>query len=164
MITNLLSSSEINELFTYDGSNLFWRDKASNVAAGALAGSINNKGYLCVQVAGTLYKVHNLVWILHGNTIPDGCVVDHVNRIRNDNRICNLRIATYTENNVNSKISCRNTSGFKGVNWNKQSNSWRASIRVNGRAKYLGNFSTPEEASEAYTFAAEILYGEFVVK
>ena len=164
MITNLISRDRLSKLFTYDGKDLRWQKGISNIAAGSIAGSLNAKGYLCVQVGGSLYRVHNLVWLFHGFLIPDGYVVDHKNRVRNDNRISNLRLATYSENNINSKIRSSNKSGFKGVHWNKQSNSWRASIKVNGRAKCLGNFNTAEEAAQEYKIAAEILYGEFAVK
>jgi hypothetical protein len=87
--------------------------------------------------------------------------VDHINHNPLDNRRCNLRLATKVENNQNSRKRRDNTSGFKGVYWNKWSKKWGAQIYTNGRHIHLGYFSTPEIAHEAYKKAAEQYHGEF---
>ena len=88
-------------------------------------------------------------------------VVDHVNGDKLDNRKANLRIVTNTQNAQNKKKQVNNTSGFKGVFFNKTTNKCVAQIRINGKCKYLGNFSTPEAAAHAYDEAARIYHGEF---
>ena len=90
-----------------------------------------------------------------------GEIVDHINGNTLDNRRCNLRFASAAENIRNSRRRCTNTSGFKGVWWNKQVNKWQSEIKVLGKKIYLGRYNTPELAHEAYCAAALKYFGEF---
>jgi len=92
---------------------------------------------------------------------PDGMLVDHKNGDTLDNRRSNLRLATRQQNNCNSSMQRRNTSGFKGVSWSTSSKKWKAQIQVNGKNKYLGVFETREKAHEVYASAAHELHGDF---
>lgn len=92
---------------------------------------------------------------------PEGMWVDHINADRLDNRRCNLRIATPTQNAHNKSISKANKSGYKGVCFNKANGKWRAQLRVNGVMKYLGDFDRIEDAAAAYATASRDLHGEF---
>ncbi len=92
---------------------------------------------------------------------PDELEVDHKNHQTLDNRRVNLRLATRTQNITNQRISRRNTSGFKGVYWDKEHGRWRATISLNGKLRSLGWFNSPETAGEAYRRAATEVYGEF---
>lgn len=89
---------------------------------------------------------------------PSGYVVDHVNGDIFDNRKCNLRICTYSEN-MKNRSSCGSKTGFKGVY--KAKKKFLASVRSDGKNYYLGLFKTPELAAEAYKVAAKKLHGEF---
>lgn len=87
--------------------------------------------------------------------------VDHINADKLDNRRENLRTATVQQNGQNrGKYSC-NTSGFKGVSWDKRDNKWFSQINVNGKRIFLGRFETPELAAKAYNDAAIKYHGEF---
>ena len=86
-----------------------------------------------------------------------GITVDHIDNNPLNNTRENLRLATYAENLANTGKQKNNTSGYKGVAYNKINNNWRAMIRD----KYLGSFNTPREAAAAYNKAAIDLYGEF---
>ncbi len=88
-------------------------------------------------------------------------VVFVINNIRNDNRIENLREVTHTQNQWNHAKRKNNTSGFKGVDFDKQNNKWRAQIRQNSKKLHLGWFLTPEEAYQAYCKAAIASRKEF---
>jgi HNH endonuclease/AP2 domain len=92
---------------------------------------------------------------------PDGFDVDHINGDGLDNRRANLRIATRAENLRNQRLSLRNTSGFKGVCWDKDKGKWRAQIKLNWGNHYLGLYTTPEEAHQAYVAASIKIHGEF---
>lgn len=87
---------------------------------------------------------------------------DHQNRCGLDNRRENLRLATFTENNRNSKVRKHSQAGYKGVQENCGV-SWGARIRVDGQIVKLGYFSTPEDAAIAYNHAAAKHFGEFAV-
>lgn len=88
-------------------------------------------------------------------------LVDHIDGDGLNNRRNNLRPATNAQNVRNSRKRTTNTSGFKGVSWNKEHRKWRAEIMARGKKKFLGLFNTAEEAHKAYCEAAEQLHGEF---
>lgn len=92
---------------------------------------------------------------------PRGMKTDHINGNGLDNRRENLRICTHAENMRNSRPHSNNTSGFKGVAWNKRESKWVAHIRLNRKRIHLGYFDTAEAAATAYEKAARELHGEF---
>jgi len=104
-------------------------------------------------------KLHRFIM-----SCPPGSVVDHINGNWLDCRRENLRICTNAENSRNVSIKRTNTTGFKGVSFAPKRRKYRASIRINGKYKYLGYFDTPEAASNAYQKAAKELFGEFYRK
>lgn len=91
----------------------------------------------------------------------EGDVVDHISRDGLDNRKANLRVCVNAENCRNQKLAANNTSGFKGVSWNKARGYWTASIRTNGKQRYLGRFADREVAAAAYAAASARLHGDF---
>lgn len=92
---------------------------------------------------------------------PRGMEVDHINGDTLDNRRENMRLCSRLQNGRNRKRPKNNTSGFKGVWWNKTCNKWEAEIRVNNKRIYLGHYSDPEEAARAYDEAAVEHFGDF---
>lgn len=91
---------------------------------------------------------------------PKGLYIDHINGNKSDNRKCNLRFATAQQNQFNRKLGKDNTSGFKGVS-RRGKNSWEAGIKKDRKTTYLGCFSTPEDAHQAYINAAKEMFGEY---
>jgi hypothetical protein len=87
--------------------------------------------------------------------------IDHINGDTLDDRITNLREATWDENARNTKKPRHNRSGFKGVHWRANRQKWVAELKVNGKLIRAGSFKTAEEASEAYKQAAVKYHGEF---
>ncbi len=92
---------------------------------------------------------------------PEGLQIDHINHNGLDNRKCNLRICTGSQNNWNGRLHKNNTSGFKGVSWKKQSKKWVAQIRKHNHDTHLGYYFCIIKAAKAYDKAAIKLFGEF---
>lgn len=87
--------------------------------------------------------------------------IDHINQDRTDNRFCNLRVASRSENKANVGLRSDNVSGYKGISYVKARRLWQATISRDGKAKYLGRFARKENAALAYNFAAFELFGEY---
>lgn len=93
--------------------------------------------------------------------IPEGMDVDHINGNKSDNRRSNLRIVTRQQNCHNSPKRARNTSGYKGVSFDKRKNKWRARLRHEGSELFLGYFENKHDAARMCNFWASDLFGEF---
>jgi len=92
---------------------------------------------------------------------PKGMEVDHINGNGLDNRICNLRICTRSQNQINKGLQKNNTTGYKGVSFIKKHRKYRATIRINGKSMYLGEFESAKGAAFAYDNKAKELFGNF---
>ncbi len=107
---------------------------------------------------GKTIRMHRIIL----NIIDDGALVDHENGNGLDNRRKNLRMCTKRQNNLNVTIRKNNTSGFKGVVWQKDRRKWQVQIRIgNGVKKHIGHFVSITEAARAYNEAAIKYHGEF---
>jgi len=133
--------------------------KFTSVKSGKEVGYIQANGYIYVRVGAKQYRANRLAWYLTHQENPD--VVDHINRIKTDNRICNLRAATNHQSACNRGLTKLNSSGIKGAFWNKIARRWLAAIQVNKKNIYLGYFDTKFEAGKAYEIAAKKFHGEF---
>lgn len=133
---------------------------SSRSPIGSVAGTINKAGYRFISIDGRKYLAHRLAWLHVHGVWPSGDI-DHVNRIKTDNRLINLREATRTQNNVNSKVRSDNTSGHRGVTWHRGSQKWRATVHLNGKQYQVGMFEVLEDAVEAQKVAQSKLHKEF---
>lgn len=150
------------DLFAYENGKLFWKNRSNSlVPAGALAGSKRADGYVGIFIGGKYHFAHRVIWEMHNGEIPEGLVIDHINGIRDDNRIENLRLCTFQENHFNRGKQSNNKSGYKGVSWHKQKQKWVAQIKIDGRNKFLGFFTDPEKAYAKYCEMALLHYGDF---
>lgn len=115
----------------------------------------------CLDGHGYVYN--SKIGLLHRFIMncPDDLVVDHINHNKLDNRVCNLRVCTQQQNNMNARKGCNNTSGVRGVSFHKTNNKWKANIQVNGKRMHLGYFKTKDEAIEARRQAEIEYFGEF---
>lgn len=115
-----------------------------------------------ISVDNHVYAAHRLAWLYMTGRWPDRHI-DHKNLVRDDNRFENLREATPNENMHNRGVQKNNRSGFKGVRWmpNRGPRAWQANLKQGGKQRLIGYFATAEEASAAYTAAAQALRGEF---
>ena len=160
-----ITASELRALFAYDPqTGIFTRKfathgKGGSKPIGSVAGFDATDGRRYMDIQGKRYYAHRLAWLYMTGDWP--VEVDHRNCDPLDNRWDNLRLATRSQNNANMPIKRHNTSGFKGVSWNRRRNLWRAQICVNKRRYDLGHYRTPQQASEAYNQAAQRHFGEF---
>ena len=149
-----LTAERLHELLHYSPeTGIFtWRkDVSPNRKRGSLAGSVNWKGYIVIRIDGSPYRGHQLAWVYINGRFPFG-PIDHINTIKADNRICNLREATdrlNKENQISAQSNNRN--GLLGVA--PTGNRFRAQIGSYGKQYYLGTFDTPELAHAAYLVA-----------
>lgn len=138
-------------LFKYRGGDLYWKVKPTkNRKAGEVVTGKAVNGYLRVGYGGRRYFAHRVIWELFNGEIPEGSQIDHINGIRDDNRIDNLRLATNEQNSWNKL-------GVKGYYWDKSRSKFHAQICVDKGVVFLGYHSTKEAARTAYQ-AACLLY------
>lgn len=135
-----------------------WLISRGRVKRGSAAGSLNSEGYLEVQVYGKKVKAHRLAWEFIKGEIPEGMQIDHINHMRDDNRLSNLRLVSQGDNLRNKSFSKANSSGRCGVSWHKTEGKWHARITYAGKEIFLGRFSDFEAACNARE-AAELKYG-----
>ncbi len=138
-------------------------DEADAAAVLAHRWRIDETGYAVTSLPRVEGKKRNqlLHRMLCGLERGDGLQADHINRDRLDNRRANLRVAKASENGRNRSLYANNSSGYKGVSFDKKAGKWEASIKVDYRKKFLGYFDTPEEAATAYDEAARRVHGLF---
>lgn len=130
--------------FSYDDGRLYWAVSTSNrVKVGQRAGTTNHNGYRQIMMKGKRYMEHRVIYEMRRGPIPDGLEIDHINGVKDDNRIENLRVVTHAENQHNRKPT-------KGFYLKKRMGKFQSQIAVGGKNIYLGHYDTEEEAREAY--------------
>lgn len=135
MHVDMPSAAELRAEFSYDpATGAITRIRDGSAAFATLHGG----GYLTGKWRGRCLKAHRVAWKLHYGVEP--MVIDHINGDITDNRIENLRSVTQSDNQRNRKTPSNNTSGVQGVRWHARDKRWRATIRLGGSAKYLGEF------------------------
>lgn len=163
MKKNTLTAERLRDLLHYDTDTGVFRRKValSGVSkVGDIAGSYREKGYREVGVDGHRYPAHRLAWLyVYGHWPEDQ--VDHINGLTDDNRISNLREATHTQNSYNKGPTSRNTSGVKGVSWDRKKRKWRAQCTVAGKQYHQGYFKNLVDAESAAKLFREINHGQF---
>lgn len=146
----------VNTLLTYNEQTgvFVWAKQPSRaVKQGQTAGSAHPTGYVFISIKSKLYAAHRLAWLVTHGTLPLGHI-DHINGIRDDNRINNLRDVTHTENLQGFRHPRSNSvAKMVGVTYRKDCCKWQARMQRNGTTQFLGMFNTPEEASAAYQAA-----------
>lgn len=172
MANTILTQDYVRECFDYnpDTGVLTWRARPvehfkrhkefliwNKRFASKLPGCLNDSGYLRVCINNKQYRAHWIIWLYVYGKFPT-CYLDHINGIRSDNRLVNLREVSTVENSRNQRLSPKNTSGQTGVYFDKSRNKWFAFIHLNNRAKSLGRYEKFEDAVAA-RLAANKKYG-----
>lgn len=159
-----ISVEDLREIVSYDQStgDLRWKINSGVRRVGDLVKNHDKNGYNRLCYLGGYYFAHRVAWALHSGEWPSE-MIDHVNGVKSDNRIDNLREATRSQNCVNRAPTStpRAKSGYFGVVAARAPGSWGAKLVVNRKRLYLGTFKTPEDAARAYDKSAFLHFGEF---
>lgn len=163
----MITLDNVRDIFDYDpvAGCLVWKarqeitrgDRGFNKrCAGKPAGTVSHNGYVNINFQKACYLAHRLIW-MHVHGIKPEQAIDHIDRDRSNNRLSNLRVATFAQNLFNSEGRVRKF----GVSISSGGKLWRSQITIDKKRKYLGTFPDQESAAEAYRQAARSHYGEF---
>lgn len=131
--------------------------------SGKVAGCLDGKGHWRIRIDSKHFAAHRIAWFLQTGQWPPE-EIDHINNVKTDNRFCNLRLATRSQNATNMRAGASNTSLVRGVTFDKSRNQWSARLTINGKTHNLGRFDTKGEAATARMKAEELHCGEFSYK
>lgn len=158
----MLTQEILKELVHYNpDTGIFTYLKQTNPRAvvGQIAGSVQRCGHLSMQYKKKQYQLHQLAFLYVLGYLPNE--VDHINRISDDNRWENLRVCNRTQNSYNSSIRSDNTSGTKGISFNKATKKWRVRMYINGIPRQLGSYTDKDEAIRMNMEFRKLHHGEF---
>jgi len=159
----MITLERLKQILDYDpeSGEFVWKQRISiRVTIGEKAGHPLVNGYIGIGIDGKKYLAHRLAWFFVYGDWPKG-LVDHINQDKADNRISNLRVCTKSDNAANSKKRKDNTSGYKGVCFNKKLGLWMARVQKDGRVVSTEYFKSASEAAESYRRNAQKAFGEF---
>lgn len=154
-----MTQTELKDILHYnqDTGVFLWLVSKGRMKAELVAGSPDGCGHLQIKINKKQYKAHRLAFLYMNGEMPSD-EVDHINGCPSDNRWENLREVSRKENGENLKLSLKNSSGFRGVCFNKARNKFQADVIHFGKHHYLGLFDTAQEANEAVKIARSKLF------
>jgi hypothetical protein len=151
--------SRFHELFAYADGKLIRKVSAGSSKAGSVVNYKEPNGYLRVRVDNQRYTVHQVVFCMQHGYIPK--MLDHINGIKDDNRIENLRIANPSQNGYNKPLGKMCKSGVKNVKWESNMKKWQVRLRINKIPKIVGYFDNLELAELVAIEARNKFHGEY---
>lgn len=160
----MITQKRLKEVIKYNPeTGIFtWNINHKRVKKGSVAGHKYSTGYIRIAIDGIQYRAHRLAWLYITGSMPED-QIDHINRIRDDNRFINLRDVSNIENQMNKGMSFNRKCGVRGVYKVTGSKSrWAARIMLKNKTINIGCFGSPEEAHEAYCKKVSELHGEYL--
>jgi hypothetical protein len=144
-----LKQDEVLEAFLYLEGRLYYRSNSK------LAGTLDkNSGYRKISLNNKRYMEHSIIWIYFNGCIPKGYIIDHINCIRSDNNINNLRLANRSDSNSYRRFG-------KGYSYSKTTNKWNVIVKKNGVIHYGGSYSDEDQAKAKAIELKKELHGDF---
>ena len=150
---------EIFELDEHSPSGLRNKVTRGRLKAGLPAGTRGSR-YWVAAIDGSYYTVQRIVYAIYNEVDPGNLLVDHINRNKYDNTPTNLRLAHYQLNSVNGGLYGHNTTGIRGVSYNKRDNVFYAQIKIKQKTLHLGSFTSVEQAANVRKQAELKFFGE----
>lgn len=152
----MLTKIKLQSVLSYDEETGIFKwliDASTRARSGSVAGTVDCDGYTVIRISGVGYKAHRLAWLYVHGFWPEKAI-DHINQLKRDNSIRNLREASVSENNQNitPPNSC-STSGLRGVSWFEQYGKWKGTFQILGKKFFVGYFDDKHEAYEAVQVA-----------
>jgi hypothetical protein len=138
MADQIISQEYLREIFNYKDGEFYWKNHKYKALNNKKVGGINGMGYHQLTINSKLYATHRLIFLFHYNFLPK--TIDHIDGNKLNNKIENLREATLSQNQQNTKKHKDNTSGVKGITWHKFNKRWQVQMTVNGKNKYFGAY------------------------
>jgi hypothetical protein len=148
----MLTQLHLKKIISYDkatGDFTWLISRGGKAKNGVKAGYLKPSGYIVIMIDNKNYPAHRLAFLYETGSLPEN-EVDHINRIKSDNRWENLRECTRFQNMMNLEKHPKNTSGYKGVSFMARDSVWVAQCTINKQHHFIGRFLTAELASTAY--------------
>lgn len=136
---------------------VYWKIQRGPMSPGSEAGSKNE--YSQIHFKGSMYLRHRIVFYVENGYLPP--IVDHVYGVENGDTARNIQKATNQQNAMKKKCNSNSSTGLKGVSYHKANGKYKAQINIDGKRKFLGYYTTPEEAKAVYDRKAKEVFGTF---
>ena len=149
----------LKEYLEYRDGHLWWINKSITNKIDGRFGGKTDKGYISGTLKGKRYYEHRLIWFYHYGQWPK--VLDHINNVRDDNRVENLRECNHQQNQFNRLPNPNSSSKYKGVYWHKRKLCWYTCYRFSGKLVHIGYFNSEVEAYNAYVGATKKVHKDF---
>jgi hypothetical protein len=154
-----MTQQDFIDRFEYRDGKLFYKKSEGGMKKGSEAGTVCHAGHLKTLIKRRPHLLHRIIFMMHHGFLPE--FLDHIDGNPSNNKIGNLRAATNAQNNWNTGIRKTNTSGVKGVYWDKKYNSWHAQCFINYKNHFLGRYKNIEDAEKAVKDFRSKHHGEF---
>lgn len=154
-------ADRFNKAFEYKAGELYWKintNKSKNLV-GKKAGCKSSGQYGVVNLDGNAYSIHKVIFCMHHGWMPE--VVDHINLVRDDHRLENLRAATHVTNNYNKTVQSNNKLGLKNISYHSKNKKYWVQLTQNRKKIYSQMFDDLELAELVAIMAREKFHGEF---
>ena len=161
-MNKLLTQEKLKSLLTYvpETGQFFWNESGKGREESLIAGTLLATGYTHIMIEGERYVAHRLAWLYMTGFFPKE-ELDHIDRNKSNDAWVNLREATRSQNAMNQRTRTDNTSGHKGICWDKQKNKWKVQISTKGVSRIQKHFVDFDEAVAFYESTASVLFGQF---
>ena len=159
-----LTQELLHELFDYcdERGALIWKKPGPGRTIGKPAGRKHYRnGYIDISHGDVRYGAHRMIWIYHNGLIPESMVIDHINGVRDDNKIINLQLCSHADNIRKATIRKDNKSGISGVYWHIGNKQWIAYMTIDGKRIYIGSSKDKQEVIDMRLKAEKEAFGDF---